>query len=206
MRITHQMLNNTPEESNEPPEEVLSAETSKLAKYFYGNKGYRETPLSKVMLPIIARSIVSKNDLEAYSEPKCGAAMIGQKGTGKTLLMMLTALRLDVEYFDAPSLAVEFSVNGATGFWGKVEGRSVNYDFILDDLGAEAQTKNFGNTAPLKELIYARYNLWQSWGARTWFASNLSREDLLDRYGDRALDRIKEMCISIPVVGESLRK
>ena len=75
---------------------------------------------------------------------------------------------------------------------------------FIDDLGTEpASIKIYGNEfSPVTELLYARYDR-QHW---TIVTSNLSDEQLKERYGTRIDDRIKEMFDKIHFQGKSYRK
>lgn len=74
---------------------------------------------------------------------------------------------------------------------------------IIDDLGAEIRVNNYGEK-------YEGFNrIIDAAEARLkpmFISSNLSREQLLDRYGERAFDRARRLCKYIEFKGESLRK
>lgn len=61
---------------------------------------------------------------------------------------------------------------------------------MLDDLGCESlEVKNYGNTIfPMVELLYYRYDHQLT----TIITSNLTDEDIRNRYGERVSGRIKE--------------
>ena len=83
--------------------------------------------------------------------------------------------------------------------------RMVNQELLfVDDLGTEpVNIKIYGNEfSPVTELLYNRYDR-QRW---TIVTSNLSDEQLRERYGARIDDRIKEMFDKIHFQGKSYRK
>lgn len=75
---------------------------------------------------------------------------------------------------------------------------------FIDDLGTEpASIKIYGNEfSPVTEMLYARYdrNRW------TVVTSNLSDEQIKERYGERIDDRLREMFDKIHFQGKSYRK
>lgn len=83
--------------------------------------------------------------------------------------------------------------------------RMVSQELLfVDDLGTEpVNIKIYGNEfSPVTELLYNRYD-WQRW---TIVTSNLSDEQLKERYGTRIDDRLREMFDRILFQGKSYRK
>lgn len=83
--------------------------------------------------------------------------------------------------------------------------RMVSQELLfIDDLGTEqVNIKIYGNEfSPVTELIYNRYDK-QRW---TIVTSNLSDEQLKERYGTRIDDRLREMFDRILFQGKSYRK
>ena len=81
--------------------------------------------------------------------------------------------------------------------------KKANYLF-LNDLGIEpAQCRDYSEDyTPVPELIYDRYERQR----QTVISTNLSDQQLVERYGKRILDRFKEMCEKIVFTGPSYRK
>ena len=84
-------------------------------------------------------------------------------------------------------------------------------DLFIDDIGHEANpVSHFGTIfSPMADLIQSRYDNHQEWpqsNMTTHFTSNLSPEELRNRYGDFIFDRLVEMCDWIHIEGESFRK
>lgn len=189
-----------------PSDEQVLERASRIENLFHNKRGYNKTELTALVIPIIARAGFGvRHDKTSFDPSPKGMAMIGNMGTGKTMLLQLAANYLDIEYFDVPSLSIEFGRYGADGFWGKVDPSRPIFDLIIDDLGAEQDSKSYGNAVPIIDLLYNRYNLWQRTGARLWLSSNLTRKELETRYGTRVVDRIREMCEVVTSVGKSLR-
>lgn len=80
----------------------------------------------------------------------------------------------------------------------------IKHRLIIDDVGTEAASvKVYGTeSSPLTELLFARYDR-QLW---TILTSNLSDDDLQQRYGIRLADRFREMFDRILFDGNSYRK
>lgn len=80
------------------------------------------------------------------------------------------------------------------GYYAVDELTKANTLFI-DDLGREpSMQNNFGNKANiLEDVIIQRYEKWCKTGAKTYFTSNLTIEELYETYGNRATDRLIEM-------------
>ena len=83
--------------------------------------------------------------------------------------------------------------------------RYVNQELLfIDDVGTEPSSiKIYGNEfSPLTELLYTRYDR-MSW---TILTSNLTDDQINDRYGTRIYDRLKEMVERMHFDGASYRK
>jgi len=65
----------------------------------------------------------------------------------------------------------------------------------FDDLGIEPAAINYGQRIePIQDLIFSRYRLWEQSKKLTHFSTNLSLQELADRYDSRVVDRLKGMC------------
>lgn len=68
-------------------------------------------------------------------------------------------------------------------------------EWIFDDLGTEQKANNYGKATEIfKRIIEDRYDKWKYTGLRTHFTTNLDNKEMIERYGERAYDRLKEMC------------
>lgn len=80
----------------------------------------------------------------------------------------------------------------------------ITHRLIIDDVGTEpVNVKVYGTeSSPLTELLFARYD------SRLWtvITSNLSDDDLRNRYGVRIADRFNELFDRIQFEGSSYRK
>ena len=78
---------------------------------------------------------------------------------------------------------------------------------VIDDLGVDADDlKDYGTSRnPVIDVINHRYEKMYQEGLVTHFTTNLNGPELKKKYGDRNIDRLKEMTITIGVKGESKR-
>jgi DNA replication protein DnaC len=74
---------------------------------------------------------------------------------------------------------------------------------LFDDIGSEHDGKFYAlNTNVVQELIVRRYEKFQNKGLITHFTTNEGSQQLNVRYGDRAYDRLREMC-TIIILGDN---
>lgn len=74
---------------------------------------------------------------------------------------------------------------------------------MIDELGVEEQVTNYGEPfEPFNKIINAA----EASTKLLFITTNLTPKQLLDRYGERTLDRIARLCKSIEFKGDSLRK
>lgn len=158
-------------------------------------------------------TLTSKSLLEAFiwlsarknTDKSEGLFIYGNCGTGKTVTAKLISAYMDINFITATKIQQEH-------LKGKING----YDYgktwkpmIIDDLGSEAKTHDFGAQYELLEYVITdRYEAYiNSYGkAITVITTNLDGKQIIDRYGNRIYDRIHEMCKTFAVTGESLRQ
>jgi DNA replication protein DnaC len=128
-----------------------------------------------------------------------GLLLYGSCGTGKSQLarlvipsILLNYCRLIVSVYDATKL-------------NKIPDEIISKHIVcLDDIGCESKdTVIYGqHRQPLGELLDAA----EKNGKLIIATSNLNGRELLDRYGDRTLDRLKALTKRINFNGDSFRK
>jgi len=138
-----------------------------------------------------------------------GLLLIGPTGVGKTVLLraiaefhsfgntgrgfrIVSAREIANAYADAGEKGISKFRTGPLG---------------IDDLGTESQTaKSFGTEAdPVVDVLLSRYDLFAKTGKPTYGTSNLTKTEIVDRYGERVSERIFEICDVYPFVGTSKR-
>jgi DNA replication protein DnaC len=143
-----------------------------------------------------------------------GICLFGPVGTGKTKMMQtlsemcrystryfrnLSVLKLNGEFLAEGKYALDVVCDGED-----VDGKLFRYNF--DDLGAENPVNHFGNKELLMAHIIDRLYLnFQERGVKYHFTTNLSGEEIVEKYGERFSDRLEEMVEFVLLNGESFR-
>jgi len=136
-----------------------------------------------------------------------GCYFFGPAGTGKTyilygVLKRMLALGYGARLWNVPQklaeLKSEYDKNGG-GESEICEILKDNCVLFLDDFGAEKLTE--WNNEIMYRLINYRYENMLT----TFFASNLSLQELAERNGDRLASRIAEMCNVVKIDGDDRR-
>lgn len=146
---------------------------------------------------------------------KKGVLLAGNVGSGKTMLMEIfnQLVRRSNPFYKttARQVAKDYAADGLTALvrylkqFRKTPAGLVPVDFFFDDLGAEDNKKHYGNEANvMAEVIYDRYELYIRFGTRTHFTTNLTPEELEEKYGVRAYSRLCQMC-NFLVLGNGLQ-
>lgn len=144
---------------------------------------------------------------------KWGLLICGSVGTGKTTMLKAIFRMLDEHHY---CLKGNFYV-GLMGWSSAIE---LTNDYInhhdlfetdmyrlylgIDDLGQEPENINaYGNIAhPVRDILLHRYEN----NRITIITTNLTPQDIKERYGERVADRMREMMQVITFNGQSYRK
>lgn len=134
-----------------------------------------------------------------YDSRKRGLLLCGTLGNGKTtmLLALCRFFGVNASYLEAQAVFNYYKSNQSLPY---IPSKAV---LLIDDLGVEPPSyNNFGEVVfPLGELLMQRYNMNQP----TIIATNCTVEQLGEIYGDRLMDRIREMYAMIPYTEPSYR-
>lgn len=131
---------------------------------------------------------------------KRGLLLCGTLGNGKTTMLRALKILLGsrAQYMEAQAIYDYYKQNQSLPV--------VPADCVLliDDLGVEPSSYNdFGESRyPLAEMLMLRYK----YNTTTVVATNCTFEQIGETYGDRVLDRMKEMYAFIRYVEPSYRK
>jgi len=74
---------------------------------------------------------------------------------------------------------------------------------IIDELGSEMQFNDYGEKCEGFNLVI---NAAERYNRPMFITTNLTEEQILSRYGERTLDRLRQLCLTVRFTGESLRK
>ena len=74
---------------------------------------------------------------------------------------------------------------------------------LIDELGVEPMMNNYGEKS---EGFNQVLNVAERYHRPVFISTNLSPEQIYERYGDRTMDRLTHLCRAVHFSGESLRK
>lgn len=140
---------------------------------------------------------------------KQGVILCGNVGSGKTMLFNIFFDLMQPYYkASAREIAKEYAEEGIVilkKYVKKFKQTSIGLqpvDFFFDDLGAEDNRKHYGNEANcMAEIICDRYDLYTQYGTLTHFTTNLTEDEIEDKYGERVISRLKQMCVFLKLGG-----
>ncbi len=134
-----------------------------------------------------------------YASKKRGLLLCGTIGNGKTTMLRTLNYLFGGKavYMEAQCIYDHFRENRSFPSIPR------NTILLIDDLGVEPPSYNdFGEIRyPLAELLMARYRQ----NATTVIATNYNLDQIGQAYGDRVLDRMKEMFAQITYIEPSYR-
>ncbi len=137
---------------------------------------------------------------------KININLMGASGTGKTFLLECVASKL-MELGHAVCFKTAFEFNELARLYhiGKSYDYSTLLDadvLVIDDLGSEPILNNV-----TKQYLYNLINIRQTHSRPTLISTNLSLNDLLDRYDERIFSRLanKALALNINLTGKDKR-
>lgn len=137
-----------------------------------------------------------------------GLLLHGNTGTGKTFSVEMIKRTLQVKYTEESKLAELYKKN-RDSFDEILSSRYINSpnDIIIDELFSENQVVNYGEKTNIAErIVQLRYNIFKEDGSILIATTNCDEKLIIERGGDRALSRLKEMCTFVVVNGEDIRQ
>lgn len=143
-----------------------------------------------------------------------GLFLCGSTGTGKTVRMRWAAEAFDIRFITARKLCAflmdaksegerDEALNAIPPRWSDYP---MHYgDLIVDDLGAEPDGQVIYGTqvSVMVDAILRRYELFPRW--KTHFTSNLTEQQIRERYGERVWSRLNEMVVFVTLAGKDWR-
>tara|TARA_R110000782_G_scaffold196806_1_gene286070 strand:- start:1074 stop:1550 length:477 start_codon:yes stop_codon:yes gene_type:complete len=135
-----------------------------------------------------------------------GLLVLGEPGMGKTYSLkthrMVSAIDLALDYQTMGIESVKEKINAMMSY----EGLKVT----IDDLGSEDRVKNFGTDLdPIAFVIQKIYSINQinpDQPVRLFMTSNFLPKTLTEKYGERVMDRLYELCDIVNLKDTNLRR
>lgn len=141
-----------------------------------------------------------KDAIKLAIEEKKGIFVYGNTGVGKTYFCYAVGNTKKIKVENFVLLLSEFRDYMMKGFYNEKVKELCEADYlIIDDIGSEKVT-DF-----VIEFIYTIVNRRYENQKRTILTTNLQFKEFGDRYGDRILSRIAEMCIMVELKGNDKR-
>ncbi len=193
-----------------------------------------ETPESLQEKFLAAGNIIDNHNKDAFKllalyftgddrstlDPNKGIMLSGGIGCGKTTLMRFFEFNQKHSFFTFSCLSVssDFARGGyeATEKYNKLitayqynekSFGQTEYGICFDDLGTEVDKKFYGNQSNcLNEIILNRYNQKETLKARTHITTNLTADEIENRYGSRLRSRCRELFNVIDFEGDNDRR
>jgi DNA replication protein DnaC len=152
----------------------------------------------------------SQNDFETHNRnKKKGLMIVGNVGSGKSFLFdILSKFGTGRDWFKfylCSQIQNEWAnfnskiITDTRNVYRKESGLNHIY---FDDLGSEEKKSDYGvMVEPMERVIENRNLMWVRHGVKTHLSTNLSSEMIQQRYGERTLSRIIQMC-NVIILGE----
>lgn len=151
-----------------------------------------------------------------YGRNSTGLMLCGPCGVGKTLALHMVARYVGAEFVTAAGLAQAYlRAEGGEAFTerycspGAVWAGGQQYvpDLVIDDVGSEPAVRSYGTPVDVVPVVVdAREALWKRCGARLHISTNLTRDEMLARYGERTVSRLQGLCVVVKVAGQDRRR
>lgn len=201
--------------------EVLPGFTTQQTTVQTSERWKKIEPLVKEDLQKDGIDLVPRNLAEIFAKVHTGESINGKgvcfyggTGTGKTRRLRWMANAFDIPFVNAVVLC-EYLMQAETQEekneilrcylprWSEIP-KHYN-DLIIDDLGTEPEEqKTYGTKRYLmSDALERRYELFPKW--KTHITTNLSLNELKNRYGERVFSRLNEMCCFIALTGKDRR-
>ena len=159
---------------------------------------------------------IATRELKSKDSPyPQGVMLCGVTGNGKTFRLKFMERHLSgMHMTTAVELVEKIEKNDSIDFFKDITRTDTGtldivpkryYDLIIDDIGFEkTESVNYGNRRDIMErVILARYMVFPE--HQTHFSTNLTEDQLKERYGDRIYSRLREMCLFVTMKGEDRR-
>jgi len=132
-----------------------------------------------------------------------GLFLTGQIGTGKSFASKIISTCEGYSYYETVDLATMYKKNLKE--FNVISG-NYSQNIIIDDLGAEPTVNSYGiKEETLAVMIDGRFRTFNRAGCKTIITTNLTKDQVIERYGARIYSRIRDMCECVVTNGTDLR-
>lgn len=146
-----------------------------------------------------------------------GFALCGGVGTGKTLRMEFMARHMSIHMCSANEIFNLLARTKSSEYRSEVirtdyrsnfETSIRYYDLIIDDIGTEPPFHmDYGTQRDIMaEVLEERYLAFTRHNALTYVTTNLTRQEIEARYGERIASRMEQMMYFVTLPGEDRRR
>ena len=178
--------------------------------------GRVEEDLLKAEIELIPRNLAAilAKIHTGESEGGKGLFLLGNTGTGKTRRLEWAAENFEIPMIDATTLCDRMAeaksdadrlevLNLIKPRWSELPAHCC--DLIIDDLGTEPDEQMIYGTRRflMVDAIIKRHKRFPDY--KTHFTSNLTKDEIRERYGERVWSRLNEMVTFVTLAGEDRR-
>lgn len=177
--------------------ETINRDTPEFMRDYLERNGFRRSVAGEDNFNQAVEAMLSMR------KHRLGVLVSGGVGLGKTRFVdTITGHTANLRKFRmADPMSVQWlRMDGP--MWWREKLRTSN--IYLDDMGAEMAVCDFGVRRSVMPEFIDFYHV--SGMGRLYITTNLDGQQMMERYGDRLVDRLKELCVPLKFTGKSRRE